>query len=74
MQAALDHLRQQPKEVREEDVNRLLPLLHGHVNVLGRNSPTLAKRVIISQLRQSNQSLKNIIILSTWLFTVNGIN
>lgn len=40
MQAALDHLQKQPGEIREEDVARLSPLIHEHVNVLGRYSFT----------------------------------
>jgi hypothetical protein len=63
MQAALDHLRQQPQEIREEDEKRLSPLLHGHLNVLGHYSFTLAEQVTMGQLRPLNQPSKNIIIL-----------
>lgn len=35
MQAALDHLRQQGEDVKEEDEARLSPLSHKHVNMLG---------------------------------------
>jgi len=63
MQAALDHLRQQPQEIKEEDEKRLSPLLHGHVNVLGHYSFTLAEQVMMGQLRPLNQSSENIIIL-----------
>lgn len=63
MQAALDHLRQQPQEIREEDEKRLSPLLHGHVNVLGHYSFTLAEQIMMGQLRPLNQSSENIIIL-----------
>jgi TnpA family transposase len=63
MQAALDHLRQQPQEIREEDEKRLSPLLHGHVNVLGHYSFNLAEEIMMGQLRPLNQSSENIIIL-----------
>jgi TnpA family transposase len=63
MQAALDHLRQQTQEIREEDEKRLSPLLHGHVNVLGHYSFTLAEQIMMGLLRPLNQSSENIIIL-----------
>lgn len=55
MQAALDHLRLQPLEIREEDEARLSPLVHGHVNMLGRYSFTLADNVLKGELRPLNQ-------------------
>ena len=63
MQAALDHLRRQPQEIREEDEKRLSPLLYGHVNVLGHYSFTLAEQIMMGQLRPLNQPSENIIIL-----------
>jgi TnpA family transposase len=63
MQAALDHLRQWQQEIREEDEKRLSPLLHGHVNVLGHYSFTLAEQVMMGQLRPLNQPSENIITL-----------
>jgi hypothetical protein len=60
---AVTHLRQQPQEVREDDEKRLSPLLHGHINVLGHYSFTLAEQVMMGQLRPLNQPLENIIIL-----------
>lgn len=63
MHAALDHLRQQPQEVREEDEKRLSPLLHGHVNVLGHYSFTLAEQIMMGLLKPLNQPSENIIIL-----------
>lgn len=56
MQAALDHLRQQSVEVRDEDVARLSPLSYGHINMLGHYSFTLAEPVIQGKLRPLNQS------------------
>ncbi|POZ49607.1 Tn3 family transposase [Methylovulum psychrotolerans] len=63
MQAALDHLWQRQQEIREEDEKRLSPLLHGHVNVLGHYSFTLAEQVMMGQLRPLNQPSENIITL-----------
>ncbi len=56
MQAALDHMRQQSMEIREEDEARLSPLVHGHINVLGHFSFTLAEQVMKGQLRPLNQA------------------
>lgn len=55
MQAALDHLRQQGKEVKAEDEARLSPLSHKHVNMLGHYSFTLAEQVLNGQLRPLKQ-------------------
>nr|EII23488.1 Tn3 transposase DDE-like domain protein [Escherichia coli 9.0111] len=35
MQAALDHFRAQGEIVNDEDIARLSPLCHGHINMLG---------------------------------------
>ena len=47
-QAALNHLRE---EVRDEDVERLSPLRHEHVNILGRYHFDLDGRVAEGELR-----------------------
>jgi TnpA family transposase len=60
MQAALDHLQRQSLEIREEDESRLSPLVHGHINVLGEYSFTLAELVMKGQLRPLNQPTDNI--------------
>ncbi len=60
MQAALDHLQRQSLEIREEDESRLSPLGHGHINVLGDYSFTLAEQVMKGQLRPLNQPTENI--------------
>lgn len=57
MQAALDHLRQQSIDVRDEDEARLSPLIHGHINVLGHYSFTLAEQVVKGQLRPLNHEI-----------------
>jgi hypothetical protein len=38
MEAALNQLRREGYPVREEDVARLSPLIHDHINMLGRYS------------------------------------
>ena len=60
MQAALDHIRQQSMEIREEDEARLSPLVHGHLNVLGHYSFTLAEQIMNGQLRPLNQTSVNL--------------
>jgi hypothetical protein len=55
LQAALDHLRTQSLEIREEDESRLSPLVHKHINVLGHYSFTLADQVEKGMLRPLNR-------------------
>ena len=56
MQAALDHMRQESMEIREEDEARLSPLLYGHINVLGHYSFVLNDQVMKGRLRPLNQA------------------
>jgi TnpA family transposase len=56
MQAALGHLQIQPGDIREEDEARLSPLIHEHVNVLGRYSFTLTEQIKNGQLRPLNEA------------------
>jgi len=51
MDAALAHLRSTGAEVKPEDVVRLSPLGHEHINVLGRYSFALADRIAQGELR-----------------------
>ena len=60
MQESLDHLQQQPSEIREEDKARLSPLVTGHINVLGHYSFNLTEQVMKGNLRPLNQPLNNI--------------
>ena len=55
MQAALDYLRQQLFEIREEDETRLSPLSYEHINMLGHYSFSLAENVMKGKLRPLNQ-------------------
>lgn len=45
MQAVLDYIRGQGETVNDEDIARLSPLCHGHTNMLGHYSFTLAELV-----------------------------
>ncbi len=51
MDAALTHLRRAGTEVKPEDVTRLSPLGHEHINVLGRYSFALAEGIAQGDLR-----------------------
>ena len=51
MDAALAHLRRTGAEVKPEDVARLSPLGHEHINVLGRYSFALAEGIAQGELR-----------------------
>lgn len=54
MDAALNRLRQQGMEVKDEDVARLSPLLYGHINMLGHYSFALAEFIRAGVLRPLN--------------------
>ena len=51
MNAALDHLRSQGIDVRQEDVRRLKPFPHKHINIFGRYSFTTSESVQRGSLR-----------------------
>ena len=51
MDAALRQLRSEGFEVRDEDVARLSPLAHEHINVLGRYAFTLPEPIANGELR-----------------------
>ncbi len=70
MQAALDHLRAQGETLNDEDIARLSPLCHGHINMLGHYSFTLAELVTKGHLRplkrrQRQKTLLNVSFRST---------
>ncbi|MEH4042364.1 Tn3 family transposase, partial [Escherichia coli] len=46
-----DHLRAQGETLNDEDIARLSPLCHGHINMLGHYSFTLAELVTKGHLR-----------------------
>jgi Tn3 transposase DDE domain len=51
MEAALKQLRAEGAEVRDEDVARLSPLVHHHINFQGRYSFALLEAVARGELR-----------------------
>ena len=51
MQAAVEQLRKDGFEIRDEDVARLSPLLHGHLNVLGRYLFWISEAIASGALR-----------------------
>ena len=56
MEAALNQLRADGFEVRDEDVARLSPLLHEHINMLGRYSFSVPDAVAKGELRPLRNS------------------
>lgn len=54
-EAALNHLRQQCMDLKEEDVARLSPLAYKHVNMLGHYSFSLADFITQGKLRSLNE-------------------
>ncbi len=59
MSRALDNLRSSGYAVRDEDLARLSPLLHDHINMLGRYRFVLPKQLLAGQyrpLRELDQS------------------
>ena len=55
MQAALEHVERQGETLKDEDIARLSPLSHKHVNMLGHYSFTLAEQVLNCELRPLKQ-------------------
>lgn len=51
MNAALDHLRSEGMDVRPEDVRKLKPFLHRHINVLGRYNFNTSEAIQDGNLR-----------------------
>ncbi|MCA2422816.1 Tn3 family transposase [Vibrio alginolyticus] len=55
MQAALEHVERQGETLKDEDIARLSPLSHKHVNMLGHYSFTLTEQVLNGELRPLKQ-------------------
>jgi len=51
MQAAIDQLRAEGYPVLDEDIPRLSPYIHDHINMLGRYSFWIAESVSRGELR-----------------------
>ena len=59
MEAALDQLRADGYTVKNEDVARLSPLLHEHINMLGRYSFSVPEAVAKGELRPLHDPADN---------------
>jgi TnpA family transposase len=59
MDLALNHLRTEGFEVKEEDVQRIWPLSYNHINFLGRYFFTLPENIAKGQLRDLKNPLEN---------------
>ncbi|MCV6852776.1 Tn3 family transposase, partial [Yersinia pestis subsp. pestis] len=51
MQEALSWMRSNGEETRDEDIARLSPLMHGHINMLGHYTFTLSDDILNGELR-----------------------
>ncbi|SUG16777.1 transposase [Salmonella enterica subsp. arizonae] len=59
MQEALSWMRSNGEETGEEDIARLSPLMHGHINMLGHYTFTLSENIMNGELRTLNFNLNN---------------
>ncbi len=58
MDAALRQLRADGAQVLEEDLERLSPLVHDHINMLGRYHFTVPEAVLRGELRPPRSELR----------------
>ncbi|MDU2081168.1 Tn3 family transposase, partial [Enterobacter sp.] len=59
MQEALSWMRSNGEETGGEDIARLSPLMHGHINMLGHYTFTLPEDILKGELRALNFNLNN---------------
>ena len=59
MQEALSWMRSNGEETGGEDIARLSPLMHGHINMLGHYTFTLPEDILKGELRELNFNLNN---------------
>lgn len=59
MQEALSWMRRNGEETGVEDIARLSPLMHGHINMLGHYTFTLPEDILKGELRELNFNLNN---------------
>ena len=59
MQEALSWMRSHGEETGDEDIARLSPLMHGHINMLGHYTFTLPEDILKGELRGLNFNLNN---------------
>ncbi len=63
MQEAIVHLRENSEiDINEDDIARLSPLIHGHINMLGHYSFNLSEEVLAGALRALNTDDEDITI------------
>ena len=56
MESALNHLENQSVKMDDNLIQRLSPLLHQHINVLGHYSFTLSEQIEKGKLRPLNRA------------------
>lgn len=59
MQEALNWMRSNGEEAGDEDIVRLSPLMHGHINMLGHYTFTLPEDILKGEMRTLNFNLNN---------------
>lgn len=59
MQEALSWMCANGEETGDEDIARLSPLMHGHINMLGHYTFTLPEDILKGELRALNFNLNN---------------
>ncbi|MEL5558474.1 Tn3 family transposase [Serratia ureilytica] len=59
MQEALSWMRSNGEETGVEDIARLSPLMHGHINMLGHYTFTLSEDILKGELRALNFNINN---------------
>lgn len=62
MQEALLHLRKSGETPEEEHLARLLPLIHGYINMLGHYTFLLPEDILNGQLRPLNFNTNNALV------------
>lgn len=59
MQEALSWMHSHGEETADEDIARLCPLMHGHINMLGHYTFTLPEDILKGELRTLNFNINN---------------
>ncbi len=59
MQEALSWMCSHGEETGDEDIARLSPLMHGHINMLGHYTFTLPEDILKGEMRALNFNLNN---------------
>nr|AOR51163.1 putative transposase [uncultured bacterium pAY4-1] len=52
-------MRRNGEEIIDEDIARLSPLMHGHINMLGHYTFTLPEDILKGELRALNLNINN---------------